>query len=329
MCRPKYIIVSLGENMESRFETIRNNIYRRYDEEYLKKILIGFYNQQLNLSEFNNENRNVSKILNHFFNDLIYKAKSKNGKYSPQDILNSDELLGIALDYIDQHRNFYQNASDVTNLQDFFFSSSMVGKVTNFNPVIARKIYERYIPFDGATIFDYSCGFGGRMLGALSSKYNYNYIGVEPYEELYQRLLVFSKWITSILQNDPSISLYNLGSEVFIPDLIGKIDMSFSSPPYFNYEKYTDSDTQCYIRYPSYEEWLEKYVSETIKNIFEYTRDGGLHLVNLEDTRRIRLVRDWIEIALSKGFKLEEIEEIGTLRRTTSKNRNKLLVLRK
>lgn len=155
----------LGGFMESRFETIRKGIYRSYEEDYLKQILIDFCMQQLTLSDFNIENRNISKLLNHFFEDLIYRAKSKNGKYSPDDILNDDELLKTALDYIDQHKSFYQQKSDVANLRDFFFSSSMVGKVTNFNPVIARKIYERYVPFEEATIFDYSCGFGSRMLG--------------------------------------------------------------------------------------------------------------------------------------------------------------------
>ena len=91
------------------------------------------------------KNRNISKLLNYFFEDLIFQAKSKNGKYSPQEIIDSDELLCIALNYIDNQSNFYQKKSDVANLRSFFFHSSMVGKVNNFNPVIARKIFERYI----------------------------------------------------------------------------------------------------------------------------------------------------------------------------------------
>ncbi len=315
--------------MESRIETIRNHIYRKYDEFYLQQILIDFYNQQLNLFEFNVDNRNVSKILNHFFDDLLYKAKSKNGRYSPNDIVSDDKLLNMALEYIDEHRDFYQQKSDVANLRDFFFSSSMVGKVTNFNPVIARKIYEKYAPFKNATILDYSCGYGSRMLGALSSQYNYNYIGIDPYKELYLRLLIFSEWILSTLQNSSSSEIFNCGSEEFIPTLANTIDLSFSSPPYYNYETYTDSDTQSYIKYPSYDDWLNGYVYETIKNIFQYTKDGGLHLVNLEDTKRIKLVQDWIEIALSIGFKLEKIEQLNTKKRATSKNQNKLLIFRK
>lgn len=95
------------------------------------------------------------------------------------------------------------------------------------------------------------------MLGALSSKYKYNYVGGEPYDELYQRLLLFMDWIASTLTHESSTTIYNLGSEIFIPDLIGTVDLSFSSPPYFNYETYTECETQSYIRYPKYDEWLK------------------------------------------------------------------------
>lgn len=315
--------------MESRVEAIRNNIYRRYSEDHLRKILIDFQKQELNIQDFSVENRNISKVLNHFFDDLIFRAKSKNGKYSPADVINNDDLIKLALEYIEHHKNFYQQKSDMANLRDFFFNSSMVGKVSNFNPVIARKIYERYVPFDDAIIFDYSCGFGSRMLGALSSEYKYNYVGVEPYDELYQRLLVFRNWIASTLCNESLATIYNFGSEIFIPNLIGKVDLSFSSPPYFNYETYTECETQSYIRYPEYDEWLENFVVETVKNIYMYTKEGGLHLVNLEDTKRIKLIQDWTEIAVKIGFSLEHIEEINTRRRTTNKNQNKLLVFKK
>lgn len=315
--------------MASRFDDIRQNIYRHYDEEYLKKILIDFYMQTLDVSNFSVENRNISKILNHFFEDLIYIAKSKNGRYSPKDVIDHDKLLQLALKYIDEHRNFYQQQSDVANLRDFFFSSSMVGKVTNFNPVIARKIYERFVPFNNAVIFDYSCGFGSRMLGALSSRYNYIYIGVDPYKELYKRLLEFSSWIINTLNNGATAQTINVGSEIFIPSLVDKIDLSFSSPPYFNYETYVDSETQSYIQFSEYEEWLKGYVTETIRNLYQYTKQGGLHLVNLEDTKRIKIIDDWIRIALSIGFSLESVETISTLKRSSSRNENKLVLFRK
>ena len=310
-------------------ENIRKNIYHSYNEKYLKKILIDFSNQTLDTNNFNIENRNINKVLNSFFEDLIYKAKSKNGKYSPKEIIDDDNLLEEALTYINEHKNFYQQKSNEANLRDFFFSSSMVGKVTNFNPVIARKIYEKYLPYENATIFDYSCGFGSRMLGALTSKYNYHYIGVDPYEELYKRLLFFSKWIKDTLNNKAIAEIFNTGSEQYISQLKEKVDLSFSSPPYFNYETYTSCNTQSYIKYNTYNSWLENYVKKTLENIYKYTKENGLHLVNLEDTKRIKLLNDWLDIATKVGFTLEEIETLSTRKRYSNKNSNKLLVMRK
>ncbi len=311
------------------YEYIRENIHVKYDELYLKKILLSFYNQSLDISTFSIENRNINKVLNYFFEDLLYNAKSKNGKYSPSQIINNDILLDIALKYINEHRNFYHNKSDITNLKDFFFSSSMVGKVTNFNPVIARKIFEYYMPFQNSTIFDYSCGYGSRMLGALSSKYDYNYIGIDPYTHLYKRLLLFSDWIKNTIHNNGDTILFNTGSETPIPSLFNKIDLSFSSPPYFNYEIYTEEYSQSYIKYPTYNEWKNNYILPTIINIYNYTKPNGLHIVNLQDTKRIKIIKDWLDIALATGFKLEEIRNIETLKRKSTKTENKLLVMRK
>lgn len=91
-----------------RIDNIRKNIYHQYNEQYLESILKTFSSQNLDSSHFDIQNRNISKLLNYFFEDLIFQAKSKNGKYSPQEIIDSDELLCIALNYIDNHSNFYQ-----------------------------------------------------------------------------------------------------------------------------------------------------------------------------------------------------------------------------
>lgn len=314
--------------MKTNYSDIRKNLHVEYNEEYLKNILLNFYNQILDNTNFRIENRNINKILDFFFQDLIYIAKSKNGKYSPNEIVNNDQLLELALNYIDNHRDFYHNKSDITNLKDFFFNSSMVGKVTNFNPVIARKIFEYYAP-ENATIFDYSCGFGSRLLGALSSKKHYQYIGVDPYTELIERLLIFADWIQDIIKDSNKPIIINQGSEEFIPSLCNKVDLSFSSPPYFNYEIYTDCNTQSYIKYPIYEEWKNNYITKTIFNIYRYTKSNGIHAVNLQDTKRISIIDDWIEISSEIGFKLEEIRTIETVKRKTTKNENKLLVMRK
>lgn len=311
------------------FDYIRENIHPRYSERYLEKELLRFHNQSLDITNFYVENRSATKILNYFFEDLIYNAKSKNGKYSPNEILYDDHLLAIALDFIEKHPSFYHKKNQITSLKDFFFSSSMVGKVTNFNAVIARKIYEKYVPVEHATIFDFSCGYGSRLLGALTSKYDYQYIGVDPYVTLYHRLLRFASWIQSVLDSEAEATIYNIGSEIYLPSLEDKVDLSFSSPPYFNYEVYTNEDTQSYIMYPTYKEWVEHYVIPTLENLFRYTKNGGFHIVNLENNKKISIVEDWLTIASDIGFKLQEMIPMPTMKRVGAKNENQLLVMTK
>ena len=124
-------------------------------------------------------------------------------------------------------------------------------------------------------------------------------------------LYFFSKWIKETLNINALTEIFNTGSEQYIPQLKEKIDLSFSSPPYFNYETYTNCNTQCYIKYNTYDSWLKNYVKKTLENIHKYTKENGLHLVNLEDTKRIKLLNDWLDIATKVGFTLEEIETLS------------------
>ena len=69
----------------------------------------------------------------------------------------------------------------ITNMRSAFLTNGryMGATPTNYPPMRAKAIYERFCP-KGGTIYDYSAGFGGRMLGALSSKYNFTYVGTDP-----------------------------------------------------------------------------------------------------------------------------------------------------
>jgi hypothetical protein len=58
---------------------------------------------------------------------------------------------------------------------------------SNFRPMNAKALYEAYCP-EGGVIHDHSCGFGGRLTGALTSKKGFSYIGTEPNSETYANL---------------------------------------------------------------------------------------------------------------------------------------------
>ena len=183
---------------------------------------------------------------------------------------------------------------------------------TNFLPMKV-KILVDYFMKEGETFLDFSCGFGGRLLGVLSSQKNLKYIGFEPNLETYTNLLELKGYIEEAYNlNSSQSSIFLQGSEIpFDKFLENSIDFSFSSPPYFDLERYSDEDTQCYNKYPNLEDWLEGYVRATVKNLYFSLKKGKYCAVNISDFKinnnNVEFVKEWIKISEEEGFKLVQI----------------------
>jgi len=177
--------------------------------------------------------------------------------------------------------------------------------VSNFHPMRAKMLYEYYCP-KGGTIFDFSSGFGGRLLGALSSKNKYKYIGVEPHSETYQCLNTLGKLIEKVSWRKDSFEIINGVSEDVRLDF-KSVDFVFSSPPYFNLEIYSDDDTQCYNKFPKLEDWFNGYVLPTIQNSYDMLKPNSYYAVNIADfkvgSNNVEFVERWKTLAESIGFK--------------------------
>jgi hypothetical protein len=175
---------------------------------------------------------------------------------------------------------------------------------TNFSPMKAKAIYEKYCP-KGGIIYDYSCGFGGRMLGALTSKNNYKYIGVEPCIETYQSLNKLGKHIEQATNRENIFKIFCKGSEDFQLKA-NTIDFAFSSPPYFNLENYSNEETQCYHKFPELNKWFNGYVRPTIENIYHMLKPNRYYAVNIADfkfgNKNVEFVNQWINISINTGF---------------------------
>ena len=179
---------------------------------------------------------------------------------------------------------------------------------SNFQPMNAKAIYEKYCP-KGGIIFDYSCGFGGRMTGALTSKNNYSYVGCEPNSKTYNNLMRLGSEIEKVTGRKGSYKVFKIGSEEFRCNK-EVFDFAFSSPPYFDLEVYCDEPTQCYIRYPDIYTWFDKYVQPTIHTIYNGLKHGRYYAVNIADfssgSRVVNYVDIWKDYSLREGFKYHD-----------------------
>ena len=169
--------------------------------------------------------------------------------------------------------------------------------VSNFRPSAAKYIYNTY--GNQGVVWDMSCGWGGRLIGFLSSDCK-TYIGTEPSTKTFDGLERLTKDMN--IQNK-EVELHKLGSEVFQPE-DESVDLCFTSPPYFDTEKYSDEKTQSYIKYPTESRWITGFLKNTIENCYCSLKVGGKMMLNIANTKKYKTIEEeTIRISSEMGFK--------------------------
>ena len=60
-------------------------------------------------------------------------------------------------------------------------------------------------------------------------------------------------------------------------------DIVFTSPPYFNVERYSYDDTQSWVRYKTINDWNKDFLHKAIEKMWPSIRSGGKLCVNISD----------------------------------------------
>ena len=198
----------------------------------------------------------------------------------------------------------------------------------NFPPLTARYLYERYTEHieqdTPLNIYDPSSGWGGRILGAMSSLKRIHYIGTDPNTDNYIDELgktryeyVADFFNNEVLETNPfwqeeknTYHIFQDGSEFIgnnsdFQTYKNKIDLVFTSPPYFDREQYSEDEEQSYKLYPKYENWRDNFLKPTLTTAFEYLKNDRYLLWNIADIKIGKkyhpLEQDSIDIVESLG----------------------------
>lgn len=204
-----------------------------------------------------------------------------------------------------------------SSLMDAFAlgTNASVGVVSRFKPMAARAIWERYAP-DGGTCYDYASGWGGRLMGCISSPKQLTYYGVDPEPRTHECLKTLNAKMQQVYRESNRAHLYKEGSENYCPDdLQGRVDVAFSSPPYFDLEKYSDSDSQSHVKYPDVSLWLDGFLLRTFQNIYRLLKPGGYLALNLVDYNKTQIVAGAQERILACGFEVVETLQVQLAQR--------------
>jgi hypothetical protein len=217
--------------------------------------------------------------------------------------------------------------------------------VSNFPAVVSKFIVkEMFIQWmalygefykDIYVILDGSTGWGGRLVGILGSytdlRNRYRiltgrelticYITTDPHKKIHPRFKwIIDDWFKRI-EPDVDRQYFNfhkakLGSQTpkfynfcrKIMDQYGVTGahLSLTSPPYFNREKYSNDEGQCWKQFDNYKSWRDGFLKPSIQNIFNLLLPKGRFYFNIADLKEKKLVhslqKNSTDFSLEIGF---------------------------
>ena len=192
---------------------------------------------QLEILKFHQGGIKTTLITNYYFKALMSKVILYHSKFSIQEVFMCKELLEVFTGKVALNKKVFPESQPlIKNITTAIRlgGKGIASKPTNFPVKVAKQILDKYNVNNN--YYDFSCGWGVRMLSALSL--GINYYGSDPNTELVEQLNSLEKEYRKVTRVDSLVKLYPKGSEIFIPELENKIGLSFSSPPYFNLEDY-------------------------------------------------------------------------------------------
>lgn len=238
---------------------------------------------------------------------------------TPHEVFHNDSLFHKV---IEKRMRMGDNMSDngIRKMLKVFTGTQCV---SNFRPTAAAAIYE-YFSNPNDTVLDMSFGFGGRLLGAFLAKRNY--IGFDPSVRAMKANMEMKSFLENYFKNSDqnnfpnnydlaseaeqnNYELINQGSEIAFTHSDGSqikpnsIDLCFTSPPYFNCEKYSNEPTQSYLQFPDKTSWLENFLGCTMENCFHVLKPEHQMIINIQNVKSFpTLVEETKNLAMRKGF---------------------------
>jgi len=223
-------------------------------------------------------NSSLATYICKYFCNSFYKTTElgKNGKKkkSMLDLYNNDDILKKLI------RNRFgmlwnDGATESFNISprmmiQGFRSMRLVNMTSMFKPDVSKYLCMKYSE-EGDLVYDYSAGFGGRMLGAASC--GRKYVGVDPLTipELYE--------MQQYLKLENCTLIATCSEDFYDRDNI--FDFSFSSPPYYNLEVYSENKSQAYNKGKQY--FYEIYWVKTLENIKKMLKPNKVFCLNVKD----------------------------------------------
>ena len=170
---------------------------------------------------------------------------------------------------------------------------------SQFKPNAAKALYDY---FNVKNVLDFSAGWGDRLAGFYASMNTELYVGLDPRKEnhpIYEQQARYYDSHLTFFENEKKVKFHCDAAEDFnYDDYEDTFDIVFTSPPYFNVERYSYDDTQSWVRYKNIDAWNTQFLQKTLDNLWPTVRSGGKLCVNISDVnaQNGNSKKEWVQI---------------------------------
>lgn len=216
-----------------------------------------------------------------FYNPHRYHERAA-GKKSVFDYFQDDKWLRQAC-----KAEYEMGGSIPDGYFGFMNMTSGSQTLANFRPGFAMYLYRKYGK-PGGVILDPCTGYGGRLVGWHCSRLGGHYIGVDPSSKTYTGNLMMADDLgfkgVALIRKPFEDAEADIRDRIREAGATG-VDFSFTSPPYFSKEKYSEEETQSWVRYKDIDSWTNGFLLPLFKINQRVLNGGGVLAINIADVQ--------------------------------------------
>lgn len=193
-----------------------------------------------------------------------------------------------------------KNKLGATQYQECFRLGGAMYTAAQFKVHTAKAVYDY---FGANDVIDFSMGWGDRLAGWYTRKEPGVFVGCDPNEDVFLKYIEqatnYSTWrgedyisnhgddSFTITGEEKTVMAYRSPAEDIDWSKMPKVDLVFTSPPYFGTELYAKGsnheEDQSWKRYNEDTEWFDGFMKPVLEGTSSCLREGGHLAINIID----------------------------------------------
>lgn len=257
-----------------KFGELKNKKIEKYDNKYF--IIVD------NWDDF----YELNKLTDYFTEKVRVKCSFGNYK-TPLKYWNDNKSKII---------NKLKNNLSIINIQEQLYKETKL--CNNFKISVALTILKTFKP---KRWLDISAGWGDRLLSSIFYKKIKLYCSVDPNKELHKYYKQMIDTFVPELKKNRYLLIEDSFETAQLPDI--KFDLVFSSPPFFDLEKYSTFEKDSLTKYPAEKQWTEQFLYVSLMKAYNYLKVGGHMILYINTSFYINIILEKLNKLMEfKGF---------------------------